>query len=281
MFLKLIFALLLLIVATQSDYLRSHRIINGELADIKQFPFQVSLHFNFSKKYLFFCGGSVISANSVLTAAHCISDKKPGKYLVRTGSSYQNQYGTVYEVSNVISHPGYDLRDVKNDIGIVRTNQPLFNTPNVRLVHIWKKDDPERGQPVTCIGWGRTGPNSNSSISLKLLSVNLKIIDRMSCRHNISKVTRHRVSITKNHICAGDLSQGPYQGDSGGPLLYNGQLYGIVSFGARSSSFPPIPTVYTRVKSYLKWINKTLKINSANYFALSFYFFINTKQKIR
>lgn len=43
------------------------RIIDGELADIKEFPFQVSIIY----KNLHHCGGSIISKWHILTAAHC------------------------------------------------------------------------------------------------------------------------------------------------------------------------------------------------------------------
>jgi len=46
---------------------QDHRITNGYTAERGQFPWQVGLIID----NLFFCGGSLISNQWVLTAAHC------------------------------------------------------------------------------------------------------------------------------------------------------------------------------------------------------------------
>lgn len=63
------------------------------------------------------------------------------------------------------------------------------------------------------------------------------------------------------NICAAGIStemhQGGCRGDSGGPFVITVHnqpvLVGIMSFG--NLSCRTMPTVYTRVASYLKWIN--------------------------
>ena len=47
------------------------RIINGENATLGQFPWQVGLYLGFDDT-VWFCGGSIISENWILTAAHCL-----------------------------------------------------------------------------------------------------------------------------------------------------------------------------------------------------------------
>jgi trypsin len=46
---------------------RNGRIIGGDYATEGQFPYQIGLYIDGSG----FCGGSLISADTVLTAAHC------------------------------------------------------------------------------------------------------------------------------------------------------------------------------------------------------------------
>ena len=46
------------------------------------------------------------------------------------------------------------------------------------------------------------------------------------------------------------------QGDSGGPLVCDGVAQGIVSYG---EVYGTAPNVYTRVSSFLTWIQKTMR----------------------
>lgn len=50
------------------DKRQGGKIVNGDLADIADFPFQVGLG---TKKTRFFCGGAIVSSKVVFTAAHC------------------------------------------------------------------------------------------------------------------------------------------------------------------------------------------------------------------
>jgi len=47
-----------------------NKIVGGDFAFEGQFPYQVSLFLDSS----FFCGGSLISSTTVLTAAHCVEE---------------------------------------------------------------------------------------------------------------------------------------------------------------------------------------------------------------
>ena len=49
------------------------------------------------------------------------------------------------------------------------------------------------------------------------------------------------------------------QGDSGSPLVAENQIIGIVSFGKPCGV--GVPDVFTKVSSYLSWINNTMTEN--------------------
>lgn len=56
-----------------------------------------------------------------------------------------------------------------------------------------------------------------------------------------------------------------FQGDSGGPLmmprLNQFYLVGIVSYGPKTCGVPGVPGVYTRVSSFVDWIDEQIKQN--------------------
>lgn len=73
----LIFSTLLITVSalrypavTLNDLPSNSRIVGGEAAKAGQFPYQVALSIS-SDYSSWVCGGSIIDANWILTAAHC------------------------------------------------------------------------------------------------------------------------------------------------------------------------------------------------------------------
>lgn len=70
------------------------RVIGGELAEKGDFPFIANLLFRYKREdgsfseFSHLCGGSLLNANTVLTAAHCWeeSDSGPENVMVRMNS---------------------------------------------------------------------------------------------------------------------------------------------------------------------------------------------------
>ena len=57
-------------------------IVGGEDAAVGDFPYIVSLQQSGSH----FCGGTLLNANTVLTAAHCSTGTSPSSVTIRAGS---------------------------------------------------------------------------------------------------------------------------------------------------------------------------------------------------
>lgn len=115
-------------------------IVNGVYASPQEFPWVVTLRY----QNYFFCGGSLIGRNRVLTAAHCVVDYLPGGRLyspnlagltVVTGSSFLYlPHGLAYPVAAVVPHPNYDPgNSFVHDIAIVKVRKHLKICRNIKI----------------------------------------------------------------------------------------------------------------------------------------------------
>ncbi|XP_077288123.1 trypsin, alkaline B-like [Arctopsyche grandis] len=117
------------------DYAKiAHRKIqNGQAADITDVPYIVSILIdpNDDGNFVHTCGGAIIDANSILTAAHCINDRKhqPGIFKVRAGSTFNKNGGQVRDVIKMIIHPNYQRSTFDKDIALLfLSSLPLIKT---------------------------------------------------------------------------------------------------------------------------------------------------------
>ncbi|NXV75167.1 CTRL protease, partial [Atlantisia rogersi] len=228
----------------------SERIINGQSAVPGSWPWQVSLQ---TRSGSHFCGGSLINANWVVTAAHC--QFNPYSHVVVLGEydrSSNAEYTQVKTVSRAITNPNWDSYTLNNDITLLKLSSPAQLSSRVSPVCLPPANLalPNNLQCVTT-GWGRTSTSSQAS-AVRLQQVTLPLISQSQCMQYWGN------RITNAMLCAGGAGASSCQGDSGGPLVYrNGNtwtLIGIVSWGNSNCNIYT-PAIYTRVSLFRNWID--------------------------
>ncbi|XP_066567530.1 transmembrane protease serine 13a [Amia ocellicauda] len=234
----------------------STRIIGGTQASLGNWPWQVSLHY----KGFPTCGGTIISLDFIVTAAHCFpssdpNSKIPNNWLVYSGTVSQLSLPLPSYVDMIIVNENYNSNTHSNDIALLRLASPLTFNNNIRPICLpaFNQNFPA-GIACWTTGFGTLHQGASQG-SNSLMQVSVKMIDSTVCNSR----TVYNGAITSSMLCAGDLNGGvdSCQGDSGGPLVCQMEgswlLAGITSWGAGCGQ-PNSPGVYSKVTQLLPWV---------------------------
>ncbi|WP_105969986.1 S1 family serine peptidase [Streptomyces geranii] len=191
-----------------------------------------------------FCGGTLVSATKVVTAAHCMVDETTSSVRVVGGRTYRNgTNGTVSRVTKIWIHPSYVDATEGDDVAVLTlaTSMPYtaasYVTSSQTGVYA-------AGTTARIIGWGTTSSNGSSSNQLRTATV--PTVSNASCTSSYGSSY-----IASDMVCAGYTAGGvdTCQGDSGGPLMIGGVLAGITSWGEGCAA-AGYPGVYTRLTTF-------------------------------
>jgi secreted trypsin-like serine protease len=264
----------------------SASIVGGAGVSIASFPFQVALYDPQagSPAAGFFCGGVIVDATHVVTAAHCIAGGggrqagSSGAVEVLAGSTTLDppDAGSVrdpVQSSAIDSH--YNPQNSDYDVALLTLARPLWSgssAPGVNGIDTIAPLPLDQGKAsryanpnltpaiiATASGWGdvNAAPGHAASYPTSLKAVRMPLVSDGLCEEQYAAIEQ---PITSRMICAGGGRSrvDTCYGDSGGPLVVDQGsparppgdyvLVGLVDFG-NGCSQPGYAGVYTRIAS--------------------------------
>ncbi|NWZ03218.1 PRS55 protease, partial [Loxia curvirostra] len=190
-----------------------------------EFPWHVSIQSHGKR----ICGGTIISALWILTAAHCFADELPPDLTVVVGGVNLSLPLEECHPDSLILHEEFNRTSLQNDIALILLSTPIeFSTEKIPVCLPFVCDR-DTWQHCWAAGWESTSAVallillfSSAAASPVLQKTRMKLISREKC-------LKHVPHLVGGMMCA-ETEQGEGEGgggggaggcqvDSGGPLV--------------------------------------------------------------
>ncbi len=232
----------------------ANAIVKGTKAQLGDHPYQVAIEDQQGQ----FCGGSLIAADTILTAAHCLDDVNTRSISIRAGVVDLDDRGQLIRVSKSIVHEkwGGPDGDTSYDIALLIVERPFSLNANVGLIDAESNAVASAAAPgttVTVSGWGALSERSQKEVT-ELRHTDVKVLTDQACNKRLEDDSIDNFSM----ICTVGTGNGACYGDSGGPLAKRNAdgswtQVGIVSWGTVCGS-RKVAGIYSDLANLRPWI---------------------------
>lgn len=246
---------------------RTPLIIGGTNANQGTYGFMATIiYYDSQGNPQFWCSGTLVSSNVVLTAGHCGADETTG--VPNLASGYRvitnavdwtdTNNRVVSDVNQVVVDPNFDPSTLYGDASMLVLSAPVTD-PTIPL---WASGQFSPGIPAVIAGWGKTYP-TQTGITDVLEWAPTVLQNVTYCANQAAGISYAYDS--GSELCAVDA---PYydtatcNGDSGGPLLAEDSQSVWIEIGITSGGATDCPTnsadFFTAILPIESWIESEI-----------------------
>ena len=240
------------------------RIVGGNPNAIMSHPYLTGIFYKGTYK----CAGAILSANYVLSAAHC-DYRKSGDNVntikVRGGMQNTGQMTNVQEktASAIKKNPSYSSASMKNDIMLIKLSSSFTWNSYVKSIGLPTSSGTTTAYTICSWGYGISMRDTKD-----LICYNGKNVDTSTC--NAKSGWDGKVYTPQQMCIGGSVSTDSVCYHDGGAAAVNANtIYALYSFPDLQSNGKTYPTtagcnqankpaVFTQVNQYISWINSNM-----------------------
>ncbi|XP_039764578.1 chymotrypsin-C-like isoform X2 [Pararge aegeria] len=185
-------------------------IVNGALTKPGDWPWHVALYRIDRSTIKYICGGTLISKNHVLTAAHCVTIRGVpalpetlsvvlGKFNLIGGDTESVER----EVHSIVVNDQFDHRRLENDIALLKLKSEAVFNDYIQPACLWYPKAVERlpGTEIfgTVVGWGF---ENTDALAPQLRKAKMPLVGESTCIKS-NPVFYSKLLKNNNKFCAG------------------------------------------------------------------------------
>lgn len=223
----------------------------------------------------YFCAGSLVHRQVVLTAAHCLRNfSDPYGLTVRLGdwdivNAREPNRHVDFTVRKIVKHEDWHPRKYHNDLALLVLDKPATLGPNINTVCLPEVDESFNGKRCEAVGWGKDAKKGTYAEVLK--KVQLPIVEHRACQRMLRRTALGPIfQLHSSFLCAGgEAGVDTCKGDGGAPLMCDrgdGTYVqaGIVAWGMGCAK-ADVPGVYVKVAKFSEWIEDQLSLEGLSF----------------
>uniref|UniRef100_A0A182TSP2 Peptidase S1 domain-containing protein n=1 Tax=Anopheles melas TaxID=34690 RepID=A0A182TSP2_9DIPT len=175
-----------------------------------------------------------------------------------------DEFAQQIPIARFIKYPHYRWSRKYYDIAVVELEEYVKSNSAICVAYLWRETNAP-GDLMDAVGFGALGFGERLSSTLQ--KIKLQTLDETICAKRLPTMRRELPDgLRDDQLCAHSATMDTCEGDSGGPLQTDrtdllGKTYPlivrVVAFGTPCTN--ESTGVYTRVSSYLDWIEEEVK----------------------